>query len=288
MVNLERVDHRRPLADFVRALRERTRPEDVGLPAGPRRRTPGLRREEVAHLAGVGITWYTWFEQGRDIRVSVDFLERLCRGFRLDGVQRNHLYTLAQDRPPPHPPLRHGDVSSAVRAVLAALPHPAYIRTPRWDVVAWNDTAAALFGDYGALPPEDRNVLKLVFTVPAYRELMVDWEGDARRLLNKFRLDHGRAQRDPTFEALVQEMLRRSPEFRQWWPRQDLWGMAEGYKRLRHPGIGEIGLAHTSFSLESAPDLRLVAYPPATPDDASLLRKLVAPARRGKRPPAHP
>ncbi|AOB29688.1 hypothetical protein AKI39_01840 [Bordetella sp. H567] len=275
MVNLHRAEHRRALADFVRARRERTRPEDVGLPIGPRRRTPGLRREEVAQLAGVGVTWYTWFEQGRDIQVSADFLERLCRGFRLDPAERGHLFTLAQHRPPPHPPLRDAEVSPAVRAVLDAMPFPAYIRTPRWDVVAWNGAARALFGDYGALPPESRNVLMLVFTTPHYRRLMVDWEGDARRVMAKFRLDHGRANGDASFAALVAQLCDGSPEFNLWWPRQDVWGQSEGLKRIRHETLGEMTFEHTAFTVESAPDLRLVAYTPASDQDAALLRRLV-------------
>jgi transcriptional regulator with XRE-family HTH domain len=275
MLNLNRVEHRRALADFVRSRRERTRPEDVGLPAGPRRRTPGLRREEVAHLAGVGITWYTWFEQGRDIQVSSDFLERLCRGFRLDAAERGHLYTLAQHRPPPHAPLCNPEISAPVRAVLDAISYPAYIKTPRWDVVAWNAAAIALFGDFGALPVEDRNILMLVFKHARFRRMMGDWEGDARHVMAKFRLDFGRAQGDAAFVALVDHLLEASAEFHQWWPRQDVWGQAEGSKRLHHDELGGINFEHTAFAVEGAPDLRLVAYAPASPDDAVLLRRLL-------------
>lgn len=263
MPNLVRTLERRPLAEFVRARRARLQPEEVGLAAGTRRRTPGLRREEVAHLAGVGVTWYTWFEQGRGIQVSAEFLERLCHALRLNAAERGHLFTLAQHRPPPHALARAVDMSPALLAMLASLPHPAYIKTSRWDIVAWNAAAAAIFGDYGQLPPERRNVLSLVFTDPGYRRLMVDWEGDARRILEKFRLDYARAYDDPSFASLVAELREASPEFNQWWPRQEVAVRAEGLKRFRHPEQGELELAHTSFIVEGAPDLRLVIYTPA-------------------------
>jgi transcriptional regulator with XRE-family HTH domain len=262
---LARPTERHALAAFVADLRARTRPEDAGLAAGTRRRTPGLRREEVAQLAGVGLTWYTWFEQGRDIQVSADFIERLCRAFRLNGTERAHLFALAQHRPPPHLPVPDAEVSPAVRAMLASLPNPAYVKTSRWDVVAWNEAAADLFGDYALIPRERRNMLMLVFTDPSYRQMMVDWEGDARRVLEKFRLDYGRAHDDPAFEALVMDLCERSPEFHQWWPRQEVSGRAEGVKSFRHRKHGEIEFEHTAFIVEGAPDLRLVIY---TPTDA--------------------
>ena len=282
MLKLARTENRRALAAFVLDRRTRTKPEDVGLSPGPRRRALGLRREEVAQLAGVGITWYTWFEQGRDIQVSADFLERLCRGFQLDGAERNHLFALAQHRPPPHAPWRSADVSAAVRSMLASLPNPAYVKTARWDVVAWNAAAAAMFGDFAALPPEQRNMLRLVFTDPRYRQMMVDWEGDAHRVMSKFRLDYGRANGDPAFEELVDMLCQQSPEFHQWWPRQDVSGRAEGVKRFRHAKIGEVEFEHTGFVVEGSPSLRLVIYTPASRADADLLRKLRVPAPSGK------
>lgn len=275
MVTLTRSDARRALSDFVRDRRARTRPEDVGLAPGARRRTPGLRREEVAQLAGVGVTWYTWFEQGRDIQVSTHFLECVCRALSLDAVERAHLFTLAQHRPPPHAPAEAPVVSGAVRAMLNSLPAPAYIKTSRWDVVAWNPAAAAMFGDYALLPPERRNALWLVFTDPAYRRMMPDWEGDARRVLAKFRLDHGRAHGDPAFASLVEELLAMSPDFRRWWPLLDVSGRGEGVKRLRHEALGLIEFEHTAFTVEGAPDLRLVVFTPVLEADRRRLRRLL-------------
>ncbi|MGO1080383.1 helix-turn-helix transcriptional regulator [Inquilinus sp. CA228] len=259
---LQRTADRRALSDFVRDRRARTSPDEVGLPAGSRRRTPGLRREEVAQLAGVGVTWYTWFEQGRAIQVSADFLERVCRALRLDPAERQHLYALAQHHPPPHPTPGLPTVSPILQALLDTLPNPAYIKTARWDVLAWNAAAAALFGDYAPIPPAQRNGLWLVFTDPCYRRLMVDWEADARRVLAKFRLDHSRAGGDPAFAALVEALQAASPEFRRWWPGQDVAERSEGIKRIRHDTLGLLEFAHATFTVEGAPDLRMVTYTP--------------------------
>lgn len=256
---LARSANRQAVATFVRERRSRLRPEDVGISAGPRRRTPGLRREEVAQLAGVGLTWYTWFEQGRDIRVSADFLERLCRAFRLTAAERSHLFTLSQHRPPPHAPHADARVPDAVRSILATLPDPAYIMTMRWDVVAWNTSAAKAFG-FADTPAELRNILRLVFTAPDYRRLMMDWESAARRTLEKFRLDYARADGDPCFEALVASLCRQSTDFARWWPHQDVCGLGEGQKRLCHPDLGDVLYDHATFAVEGSPDLRLVIY----------------------------
>jgi hypothetical protein len=262
--SLQRSDSRRALAAFVRDRRARIHPDEVGLATGERRRTPGLRREEVALLAHVGVTWYTWFEQGRDIQVSADFLERLSRAFRLDATERSHLYTLALHRPPPHMKTAVQAVSAVLQATLDGFANPTYIRTPRWDVVAWNAAASELFGDYGLLLPSQRNILRLVFTDPSYRVMMVDWDTDARRLLAKFRVDYGRGEGDPDFESLVQELCEMSAEFNQWWPRQDVSGRGEGIKRLRHPVLGVHEFQHASFIVEGAPDLRMIIHTPIT------------------------
>ena len=272
MLNLSRPESRRALADFVRTRRERLRPEEVGLPLGARRRTPGLRREEVAQLAGVGVTWYTWFEQGRDIQVSTQFLESLCRALRLDRAERIHLFALAQDRPPPLAPNAARILSSPIQAMLRSLPHPAYIKTTRWDVVAWNAAAVALLCDFAEFAPENRNTLWLVFTDSRFRRLMVDWEGDARRALAKFRLDHGRSRGDPAFEELVERLSAASPEFRRWWPAQDVSDCGEGVRRVRHDTAGEIEFQHAALVVEGTPELRLISLTPASEDDARRAR----------------
>lgn len=262
MTHLQRTDDRRALSDFVRDRRARIAPEEVGLAVGPRRRAPGLRREEVAHLAGVGVTWYTWFEQGRAIQVSADFLERICRALRLDAAERAHLYALAQHRPPLAATPNVPTVSPVLQNFLDSLPNPAYLKTPRWDVVAWNAAAVALFGDYALLPPNERNSLWLTFVDPRYRQLRPDWEQGARQALAKFRLDHSQANGDPAFNALVDALKATSVEFRHWWPRQDVTERSEGIKRFKHESWGEVEFAYATFLVEGAPELRLVTYTP--------------------------
>jgi transcriptional regulator with XRE-family HTH domain len=271
-------DPRRTLAEFLRSRRTRLSPLEVGLVPRARRRTPGLRREEVAQLAGIGVTWYTWLEQGRDIRVSAHFLENLARALRLNPSEREHLFALAQRRPPPLTAPLLPVVSPVLNRMLESYPHPAYVKTPRWDVVAWNPAAALLFGDFARIPPERRNALLLVFTSPDYRRMMVDREGDARRVVARFRLDHSRAGDDPAFARLLDELLETSPEFRRFWADQDVLGRSEGVKRLRHPEVGEIEFEHVALAVEGDSPLRLVAYMPVEGESAARFARLTAPA----------
>jgi transcriptional regulator with XRE-family HTH domain len=279
MTVLERSPARQDLTDFLKRRRARLLPLDAGLVAGARRRTPGLRREEVAQLAGVGISWYTWFEQGRDIQVSAHFLENLARALRLDVAEREHLFTLAQHRPPPLARFVPQAVTPALQNMLESFPNPAYLKTLRSDLVAWNRPMTVMFGDFGAIPPERRNILWLLFTDPKYRRLMVDWETDARRLIARFRLDSGRAGNDPTFVELVRELEQASPEFRSWWQQHDVDGFGEGVKRFRHPRLGEIEFEHTAFTTDGNSDLRLIVYTPASDDSARKAKQLFNRAR---------
>jgi len=262
MPNLERNPDRRDLTDFLVTRRARLTPPDVGLVTGPRRRTPGLRREEVAQLAGVGISWYTWFEQGRDIQVSSHFLENLSRALKLDRPEREHLFALAQHRPPPLARSSTPKVSAMMQHMLDSYPHPAHIKTPRWDIVAWNAEMIEIFGDITRYPVEERNSMWLVFTKPEFRRTMIDWEADARRVIARFRLDFGRAGHDPAFVALVRNLEEASPEFARWWRQHDVDGFGEGVKRVRHPRHGEIEYEHAAFTADSDPNLRLVLYTP--------------------------
>ncbi len=193
---------RRSLSGFLQSRRARLTPSDCGFDPG-RRRTPGLRREEVAQLAGVSLTWYTWLEQGRDIRVSSQALEGIARALRLDRAEREHLFLLAQGRPPASAETGSRTVSAARQRMLDGLTFsPAYIRTARWDIVGWNRAAALIFADYAAMAPYERNSLRLVFTHPAWRTLMVDWEQDAKKALATFRAWFGRAGPIPVFWSL--------------------------------------------------------------------------------------
>jgi transcriptional regulator with XRE-family HTH domain len=276
MTVLDRSPARQDLTDFLRRRRARISPLEVGLVAGARRRTPGLRREEVAQLAGVGITWYTWFEQGRDIPVSAHFLENLARALRLDAAEREHLFTLAQHRPPPLGRFSPPAVTPALQNMLESFPNPAYLKTPRWDLVAWNRPMTIMFGDFNEIPVERRNILWLLFTDPKYRRLMVDWEIDVRRAIARFRLDFGRAGDDPMFVALLRDLDQVSPEFRSWWKQHDVDGLGEGVKSFRHSRLGEIEFEHGTFTADNNSNLRLVVYTPTDAESARKARQLFA------------
>jgi transcriptional regulator with XRE-family HTH domain len=258
-------DHRRrqELGAFLRSRRERLSPADLGLTPGARRRTPGLRREEVAMEAGVGTTWYTWLEQGRDVRPSPEVLNALSRALRLDAAEKRHLFILS-GRPEP------GHCASAVEKVEAPLLHmleslsmqPAYVTGRRWDVLAWNRAAVAIFGDYGLLEGDERNVIHMVFANPEHRRLLVDWEELARIVLASFRAESAKYIGNPDFERLIALMLRSSPEFRTWWPERDVLRRLTGVKHVRHPVAGAMVFEHMSFSIDDGSDMRLVVYTP--------------------------
>ena len=267
MPQLSLARERTELADFLRSRRERLTPESVGLPIGGRRRTSGLRREEVAALAGVGLTWYTWFEQGREIGVSPAFLDNIARALRLSFIERAHLYALADhgrplEAPPPRP------VSPALQRMLEGFAtYPAYLKTPRWDVVAWNARADEVF-DFTERGPQRRNILEMVFAEPEFRERLVNWWEDAPKILAKFRTDYARRAGDPAMAALVESLTQRSAEFRQWWQRHDVMPCGEGIKVITVPGRGTVAFEHTAFEVANDPDLRLVVFAPLPAEGA--------------------
>jgi transcriptional regulator with XRE-family HTH domain len=251
------------LADFLRRRRASLQPADVGLPNGGRRRTPGLRREEVALLAGVGTTWYTWLEQGRDIRASLDVLEALARALRLTPAERTHLMLLGrgEEPPPSRQPAERG--SATLRRLIENLgPNPAFIIGRRWDYLAWNQAAVALFGDLGSIPRGARNHVWLTFMDPARRELFTDWERNYPRLVAKFRADSARHLGDPAFEELIQALRQSSPEFCKAWKRHEVAGGGEGRKELRHPEVGLLAFEHAVFHPTELPEQRLILYSP--------------------------
>lgn len=257
MSKLARV--RGELADFLRSRRERLTPADVGLPSGGRRRTPGLRREEVAALSGVGLTWYTWLEQGRDISVSADFLDNLSRALRLDAPERRHLYLLAHSRLPAEPGQTFCQVPPMIhRLAQDLLPHAVHVLNLRWDVLLYNSSADNLFG-FSHHPAERRNLLWLLFTDNALRERFVDWEQQAIQMLSSFRRDYAVATHDPSIRSLVDELLKASPDFRQWWPRHDVHAPCEGKRSLLIDGQ-PVAHEHTSLTIDADRHLRLVVY----------------------------
>ena len=277
---IARTDERRreELADFLRHRREELKPEDVGLPNCGRRRTPGLRREEVAQLAGVGATWYTWLEQGRDVRASLDVLEALSRALRLNQAERSHLIMLGrgEEAPPCKSPVERA--SPTLRRLIENLgPNPAFIIGRRWDYLAWNDAAVALLGDLGAIPRAARNHAWLTFTDPARREMFTDWERSSRMLVAKFRADSARHLADPEFESLIAALRRSSPEFARAWERHEVSRGGEGRKDLRHPLAGMMSFSHAVFRPAERLDQRLVLYSPLPENEtAAKLARLMS------------
>lgn len=257
MRTLERT--RPDLAAFLRVRRERLSPEDVGLPSGGRRRTPGLRREEIAALAGVGLTWYTWLEQGRDIGVSATFLDNLARVLKLDASERRHLFLLAHERPPAEPGKTWCVVPPLVQRLMHDLaPHLAYVLNLRWDVLAFNDSADQMFA-FGSHPPERRNMLWLLFTDPTLRECVNDWEDQAPLMLSSFRRDFARASQETDIHDLVNELERVSPEFKTWWRKHDVHAPCNGVRKLKTDGQTE-AFDYTSLTVDADRHLRLVVY----------------------------
>jgi transcriptional regulator with XRE-family HTH domain len=257
---------RSELADFLRKRRAHLQPEDVGLPAGGRRRTPGLRREEVAHLAGVGATWYTWLEQGRDVRASLDVLEALSRALRLTPAERTHLVLLGRGEEPP--PCKSDErVSPTLRRLIENLgANPAYVMGRRWDYLAYNSAACALLGDFDAVPRAARNHLWMHFMDPARREMFPDWERSSRLLVAKFRADHARHIGDPSFDELVTTMRKSSPEFCKLWKKHEVATTAVGRKVVQHPVAGTMVFEHAVFNPQDAPEQRMILYSPL-PDE---------------------
>jgi transcriptional regulator with XRE-family HTH domain len=262
--NGSKSEHRRAeLADFLRRRRASLRPDDVGLPNGGRRRTPGLRREEVALLAGVGTTWYTWLEQGRDVRASLDVLEAVARALRLTPAERTHLVLLGRgEEPPPCRPAAER-VSSTVRRLIENLgANPAYVLGRRSDYLAYNRAACALFGDFDRLPAGTRNHLWLHFMDPGRREMFTDWERSARLMVAKFRADSARHLGDPEFEQLISALRRSSPEFCKLWKRHEVARPGSGRKEILHPSVGRLVFEHAVFNPAEAPEQRLILYSP--------------------------
>lgn len=260
----QRLDRTRAdLSEFLRLRRERLSPADLGLPAGGRRRTPGLRREEVAALAGVGLAWYTWFEQGRNISVSATFLENLARVLRLDAAERRHLYLLAHQRPPAEPGRTWCTVPAQVRRLMDDLPaRPAYILNLRWDVVVWNAAADRVF-NFSAQAPGRRNLLWMLFVDPATRQLFVDWAAQAPAMLSTFRRDFASATGVSDIAELVDELESVSPDFKVWWREHDVHGACMGLRSLHVASLGDIAFEHSTLSVDESRHLRLVVYAPA-------------------------
>lgn len=264
------------LGTYLRDRRAKLDPTAFGFPL-KRRRTPGLRREEVAQRANVSATWYTWLEQGRGGAPSADVLDRIARAMMLTDVEREHLFLLGLGRPPEvryHAP---EGISPRLQRVLDTLEYsPAFIRTATWDVIAWNRAAAAVLTDYSTLPDGQRNVLRMMFRDSGVRAAQPNWQSVARYVVASFRADVARAGAARNVQSLVDELCATSPEFAAMWRDNDVQGRhGDGVKVLHHPIAGSLSMEFSAFAVDGRPDLNMVIYNPATPADADKIRALL-------------
>ena len=263
----------RALGQLLRSRRERLVPAAVGLPAGSRRRTAGLRREEVALLANVSTTYYTFLEQGRQVRPSAQVLDALAAALQMSAAERRYLEVLAHGgddaarggaavtAPPPE------QIDQGVADLVQRLdPFPTIVKGRRWDVLAANPSARELFDDWESLPAGERNLVRWMFTTDRAREVYVDWELEAQAMLGRFRLAAARHRHDGDFAVLIAELQRDSEHVREWWPRHDVIAVGSGSKKLRHPRLGPVSYSHVVLQVADDPDQTLVSYSPAAPE----------------------
>ena len=272
----QETQRRKELGAFLRSRREAITPAQVGLPANGRRRTPGLRREEVAQLAGVGVTWYTWLEQGRDISVSGQVLEATARTLMLDPSEREHLFTLAgggeharqkecQSLPP------------SIQVIVDGLdPFPAAVQNARFQILVFNQAYNTLIADLFAMPFEDRNSLWLCFTDPRWRAAIVDWPDAAGRMVAQFRAAMAEHVAEPAWKELVGRLTAASPEFAGMWRRHEVRGAENRTKHLINPKVGLLRLDYTNLWFGPRLGTRLVTYTPADPQTQARLERLAA------------
>jgi transcriptional regulator with XRE-family HTH domain len=263
------MDHRAELADFLRARRDAVTPEQVGLPRGQsRRRTPGLRREEVAMLAGVSITWYTWLEQGRRINASPDVLSAIGRALRLDDAGVEHLLELAQPISTPVDAPQEAP-SALVRLIESMEPAPATVLGPRWEFLAWNQAQARLYPRIADLDGIERNLLWVLFADASIRELIVDWDIHARQALAEFRAGAAALRGDEHFGELVGKLAADSQEFADWWPEHDVAQFETRLRRFRHPSAGLLTFEYQQLAPVEWPGLRVACQLPVPGDDSA-------------------
>jgi len=276
-IDRARDGRRSELAAFLRARRTRISPTDVGLPPGSRRRTPGLRREEVAQLAGIGVTWYTWLEQGRPIHASVQVLDAVARTLRLDQAEIEHLYRLA-DVPvaPAEAPV--ADVPPVLHELLQALePLPAMLLNARFDKLASNQAQQDLFYQWHAVPCLHRNVLWCCFTEPEVRRRFVNFDEEAPLMVATLRASFGLHLGEPAWTGFIQRLSAASPEFATLWTRHEVASPGSRTKQFLHPEAGLLRLRSTSLAVADMPEARIVVY---TPIDDETRQRLPLTRRR--------
>ena len=263
------------LGSYLKDRRTKLDPVALGFTA-TRRRTPGLRREEVAQRANISATWYTWLEQGRGGAPSADVLDRIARALMLTDVEREHMFLLGLGRPPEVRFRGTESVSPRLQRVLDSMEYSAaFIKNALWDVVAWNHAATVVLGDYGAVPPPQRNILRRIFSDAGIRARQTDWESVARFVVAVFRADVARSGAGRNVEALVDELCHVSPEFEAMWRDNDVRAHGEGTKTLLHPQVGKMVFDYSAFAVDGRPDLAMVVYSPATAADMERVKALL-------------
>lgn len=263
------------LGAYLRDRRAKLDPAAFGF-SKTRRRTSGLRREEVAQRANISATWYTWLEQGRGGAPSPDVLDRIAHALMMTDVEREHLFLLGLGHPPEVHYKKDEGVTPRLQRVLDAFePTPALIRTATWDVVAWNRAVAVMLTDYGAVPPEERNILRRIFLDPASRSVQYDWKSVAKFVVGAFRIDAARAGAAADVEPLVAELCRLSPEFKAMWQDHDVHSHGEAVKHIRHPVLGKTSFEYSAFAVDGRPDLSMVVYNLVNRADLEKIRSLL-------------
>ena len=265
---------REELTRFLKSVRARISPVDVGLPAGERRRAKGLRREEVATLSGMSVTWYTWFEQGRDVQLSSHMLERLGRTLRLSAHEREFLFALAQHRPPPLASAPDETIQASTQYLMDSLNIPALVITDDWTVIGWNDLVTRAFRDYAPLARSERNLFRILMLNERYRENPEQYREMVKRLTARFKWDYSRTTRVAEFDGLIQDMLARSEVFREFWHESDIVAHFEDIHTVSVAGIGDVTFHHTSYAIEAAASQRLILFAPVDETSRERLRAI--------------
>lgn len=264
------------LADFLKTRRAKILPSQVGLTTATRRRTPGLRREEVAQLAGVGITWYTWLEQGREIHVSAQVIESISKVLLLDTQERNHLYLLANQPLPVDIPEYQGTVSPLLQHFLDSLLYsPSIMIDQRWNVIAWNNAACAILGEFGKMNSRQRNIVWAMFIDEKYKQLYADWDSYAKALVGNFRSTCGKYIEDPWLLQFVNELKKKSVEFNRLWSLHEITSNNEVYKQLNHPIVGVLDFEVCNFEVSNDAVLKMIVHTPLLGTDTADKMKLL-------------
>ena len=264
MANLNNEKHRyNELSDFLKTRRAKILPSQVGLSPGMNRRTPGLRREEVALLAGIGLTWYVWLEQGRPIHVSTQVIESLSKVLLLDKQERIHLYLLANQPLPADIPGYQEAVSPILQHFLdSSIFSPSLVLDQRWNVIAWNKAACLIFGDFSEMNVRDCNIVWAVFTDNKYKQLLVDWDLHAKGLIGRFRSACGQYVEDSWLAQFIDDLKAQSTEFNLWWPLHEIESNSEKYKKLNHSIAGILDFEVSYFDVSDNSGLRLIVHTP--------------------------